>query len=144
MERIYLRDMRKRGTKLYWRTTDGRECQAPCDNNLGHVMSAVSALAHGLMGGMGAVQMTSETVLDRWVIDRLTVAPYAFRLVMESGPYRFTCNLDRDLEHILAGFGAAMRFFAMKRGVVVLEEDVTRNTERAREAGLYTAPEGTA
>jgi hypothetical protein len=63
---------------------------------------------------------------------------------MERGPYRFTCNLDRDLEHILAGFGAAMRFFALKRGLVVVEDEVTRNRERARELGLYTAPEGTA
>ena len=144
MQRIYLADMRKRGSHLYWRTTDGWEGQAACDDNLGSVMTAVSALARGLVGQAGAGRTTSDTALTEFRIEPLTVAPYAFRLIMESGPHRFTCHLDRDLEHILAGFGAAMRFFALKTHRIVIEEEVSRNTERARETGLYTAPEGSA
>ena len=130
---------------MVWVTEDGRVHRAYTDGNLGHVMSAVSALAKQVMGQAGTTMLlTSDVDLTRMEIERLVVEPMAFSLVMEAGPYTFTCHLDRDLEHILAGFGAAMRFFALKRGLVVVEDEVTRNAERAREVGLWTAPEGMA
>ena len=145
MERIVLAEITVGRDKMLWETVDGRMVWADCDRNLGSVMGAVSAMAKVLCRQTGTTEaLTSATVLTAFRVEPLTVAPYAFRLIMESGPLRFTCNLDRDLEHILAGFSAAMRFFALKRGVVVVDEEVTRNTERARELGLYTAPEGTA
>lgn len=137
-ERIYVADIIPSRHRLTWITMEGREVSCPYDGNLGHLMAGVSSMAKQLAGRPAATEaMTSDTTLDVFTIAPLTVAPYAFRLVMASGPYQFTCNLDRDLEHILAGFSAAMRFFALKRGLVVVEEEVTRNRDRAGELGLF-------
>ncbi|MEK7062524.1 MAG: hypothetical protein AAB946_00650, partial [Patescibacteria group bacterium] len=111
----------------------------PVDGNLGHLMAGVSSMAKQLAGLPAETEAwTSDTEVDVFTMEPLTVAPYAFRLVMASGPYQYTANLDRDLEHLLAGFGAAMRFFALKRGLVVVEDEVTRNRDRAGEAGFLT------
>ena len=141
-ERIYLRDMQayRQGATLVqrWITTDEREVAVATGWNLGEVMTGISSMAKSLCGVVAATEAQySQTDLDELSVERLTINPYAFRLVMVSGPYQFTCNLDRDLEHILAGFMAAMRFFALKRGLVVVEDEVTRNRDRAGELGLF-------
>lgn len=141
-ERIYVADIIPSRHRLTWITMDGREVSCPYDGNLGHLMAGVSSMAKQLAGRPAATEATtSETELDEMRVEGLTVAPYRFRLILTSGPYQFTCNVDRDLEHILAGFMAAMRFFALKRGLVVVDEEVTRNRDRAGELGLF---EGTA
>lgn len=138
-ERIYVRDMVLTRDRVRWITRDGRDVSVPYDGNLGHLMAGVSSMAKTLAGLPAETEaLTSDVELDVFRIEPVTVAPYAFRLVLASGPYQVTCHLDRDLEHILAGFGAAMRFFALKRGLVVVEEEVTRNRDRAGEAGFLT------
>ena len=144
-ERVYLQDMSVLSKNIVWVTTRGAEAWAGYDLNLGSIMTAISWLAKAVSDDPRPTrELSSETTLDEFRIEPLTVEPFAFRLVMASGPHRFVCNLDRDLEHILLGFGAAMKFFALKRGLVIVDPEVTRNAEFAREHGLYTPPEGTA
>ena len=144
-ERVYLKQMVVGRNAMSWCTWEDQIVSAPIDKNLGQIMAAVSSMAKALAGLPSETRaLVSDTVLDEFRIEPLTVEPFAFRLVMASGPHRFTCHLDRDLEHILLGFSAAMKFFALKCGLVIVDPEVTRNAEFAREHGLYTPPEGTA
>lgn len=122
--------------RLTWETACGEELLAYADHNLGTIMTAISAMAKQVSGVGGETRvLTSATDLDVFTIEPLTVAPYAYRVVMASGPYQCTMNLEDTVESILAGFGAAMKFFAVKRGLVVVEPDATRHVDRVAERG---------
>lgn len=112
------------------------------DGNLGHFMSACSVAfkeiqsrvtgqpRQATQGLTGTIPMTNLTV------ERLRVAPWRWEMRIESGRFSFTCRLDAELENLINGLSAAMKFFAQKYGLVEVFPDVTRNRDRAGEAGL--------
>jgi hypothetical protein len=141
MDRLYLKTLHLRKGRDHYTLTmvlrGGSKVEVRCDGNLGSIMSGVSAAVKVLSGVRSeTAYQGSATNLDVYRIAPLTVLPYRWQLIMEAGPYRYTCNLDDDLEHVLFGFAGAMKFFALKRGLVVVEEEVTRNAEWAHEQGL--------
>jgi len=148
MRPIVLRDLRLRhGRRHYVLTIEAVEwgrIEITTDNNLGHIMSAISvaskefeARATGQPRQSTDV-LTGTIALSKWTIVPLTVWPWCWEMTMESGNYRFTCRLDSAWESVLNGCAAAMRFFGMKYGLVTVWPEVTRNTEQARELGLLT------
>jgi len=146
MRPILLRDLRlRRGRLQYYLTIEAVEwgkLNVETDNNLGHIMSAISVASKEFEArATGQVRketdiLTGTITLSRWTIVPLTILPWRWEMTMESGKYTFTCRLDSAWESVLNGFAAAMRFFGMKDGVLTVWPEVTRNTEVARELGL--------
>jgi len=135
-----LRLREKRGAYLLTVRLVGQEPMAVgMDLNLGHIMSAWSTVLRTVQAretGVPAEEATALTgsiVLTRWAIEPLVVAPFRWRLEMESGPYRFACHVDDELEHVTDAFSAAMKFFGLKYGLVSVYPEMTRSVARERE-----------
>jgi hypothetical protein len=118
------------------------EIYVAMDGNLGHVMSAWSSVLKEIQAQDTGLppsptdQMTSTMVLDHFAIEPLIIHPWRWRIEMTSGPYRYECHVDSELQSVTDAFSTAMKFFAMKYGIVTVFPDVTRSTEQAREMGL--------
>jgi len=135
-----LRLREKRGAYLLSvRLVGGEPMVVGTDLNLGSVMSAWSAVLREVRARETGVPVASldwrisGITLSRFVIEPLVVAPWRWRIEMESGPYRFTCNVDAELEHVTDAFMAAMRFFGMKYGLMSVYADETRSVAREAE-----------
>jgi hypothetical protein len=117
------------------------------DSNLGHVMSAWSAVLKEIQARATGLppsptdEMTGSIALDHFAIEPLTVYPWRWRIEMTSGPYRYECNVDSELQSVTDAFSTAMKFFGMKYGIVTVFPDATWSTEQAWAGGLL---EGTA
>lgn len=147
--RIYLKRFsieRTKADRLYhhhWVTTEGYEAEALTDNNLGHITSAISAMVKELYAQQSkqanertTQMLTGKIWLDAYGITRIPIEPVTWKLSFAYGPHSITVNVDRDLENIVAAYGAAMKFFALKTGLITLESEVARNIDRAAEWGL--------
>jgi hypothetical protein len=112
------------------------------DNNLGHVMSAWSAVLKEIQAQATGVprsptnEMTGTITLDHFAMVPLTIHPWRWRIEMTSGPYRYECNVDSELQSVTDAFSTAMKFFGMKYGICTVFPDETWSTEQARASGL--------
>lgn len=112
------------------------------DGNLGHFMSGCSVAFKEILSRVTgqprpATQGLTGTIpLTKLSVERLHVVPWRWELTIESGKCSFTCRLDAELENLMNGLRAAMKFFAQKYGLVEVFPEVTRNRDRAGEAGL--------
>jgi hypothetical protein len=120
------------------RPRGGERVSMQTDGNLGQVMSGMSVLFNAVRVMQHGGRMATPVVtrgpmeLDEFRIEPLTVWPYRWRVEMTSGPYTFTANLEPTLEMVLAGFTAAVKFFGMKTGRLVVYPEVTRTMEDAQ------------
>jgi hypothetical protein len=145
--KIYLNQLSLRQQANHYHLTmraGDAKIETETDLNLGHITSAFSHAVKALLaqlnyGGVYNQQTefrTGSIVLQQWRIDNLYSHPEArWQMVMESGPYKYTVNMDRDLEHIIMAFSAAVKFFAQKHKQIVLTDEEAVNIDRAAEAG---------
>ena len=124
-------------------TTDGFETTMISDDLLGSICSAWSVALKGIAAWRGdhvqdpITEMKSgNIVLNYYNIRPVQVWPYAWHLVMHGHGYKFEANVDRDLEHVIAAYSAAMKFFSYKLGLTVVYDEVIRNRDAAGEMGL--------
>ena len=142
VERLELTKGRE-GYKLTLVTTDGFETEMRTDGMLGNICSAWSVALKALAQERGEAVTNPVTAaapgtvqLNYYNVVPLTVFPYAYRIVMHGHGFSYTCNVDRDLAHVIAAYSGAMKFFATKLGLTVLYEEVIRNRDAAGEMGL--------
>jgi hypothetical protein len=121
------------------------------DNNLGTITSLLSHNLKQLTASicrlpkpvLEAKDITPSNIdLDTYEISELTILPYRWRLYMHwTDPktrkgYPFTANMDSDLESMVSSYSAAMRFYGIKSGLLVMDEEFDiRNVDRAAEDG---------
>lgn len=129
--------------RLWLVTTDGFETEMRTDGMLGNICSAWSVALKALAVDRGETVKESATnlqsgniSLNYYNVVPLTVFPYAYRIIMHGHGFSYTCNVDRDLEHIILAYSGAMKFFASKLGLTVLYDEVIRNRDAAGEMGL--------
>jgi len=121
---------------------DGVTYQAVSDARMGSVVAAQRELVrlvcadHGQDVGETTERGTSDLIFFHDLSIERSLTQPGWAVEVTSGRYRLRAYLDPTLESFLAVWGAVMRFFAMKYGVVEIFEEVTRNRDRAREQGL--------
>lgn len=146
-ERIFVEKLElvkgREGYKLTLVTRDGFETEMRTDERLGSICSAWSVALKAIAQERGdavtqpITEMKSgNIVLNYYNIRPVQVWPYAWHLVMHGHGYKFEANVDRDLEHVMAAYSAAMKFFSYKLGLTVVYDEVIRNRDAAGEMGL--------
>lgn len=129
--------------RLTLTTSDRYTAEMRSDDRLGCVMSAWSVALKGLAVHQGKPVsaeptrlLTGNIVLSYYAVRPVEVWPYAWRIVMHGHGFSYTCNVDRDLEHVILAYQGAMKFFATKLGLTQLDDEVIRNVDAAAEVGL--------
>ena len=143
---ILLRDLRLRKGRVHYFLRVHPVGQDPVvvetDNNLGHLMSAWSVVLKELLARercearQPTTGLTGTIWLDEFRIERLTVLPWRWKIVMRSGRFIFECNVDSAVENVTNALAAAMKFFGQKYGVIEIFPEVAYNRDVAGELGL--------
>jgi hypothetical protein len=143
---IWLTDFQlKKASGIYWHMmrSEGKRVDFRTDANLGTIASAFSAAVKELIHMIDPLFLITDTPLTQseinltnYEIAPLTVWPWRWALTMEQGDYKFTVRLDSNLESVLAGYSAALKFFAVKNGNAVLFPEVIRQKDVAIEQGF--------
>jgi hypothetical protein len=143
---IWLTDFQlKKASGLYWHMmrSEGKRVDFRTDANLGTIASAFSGALKELIHMIDPLfvitptQLTqSEINLTNYELVPLKVWPWRWALTMEQNQFKFTVNLDSNLESVLAGYSAALKFFAVKNGNAVLFPEVIRQKDVAIEQGF--------
>ena len=117
----------------------------PTDDNLGHLMTACSALwksvafLSGQTAQLGATaRVTSPIRLSEIRIEKSLVVGERWTLRMTSGPYRYVAGMGGTLESVMLAFMGAMKFFSFKYGYTTLDPEVVRNRAQAVRDGMTT------
>ena len=110
------------------------------DLNLGNIMAGFSSCLQTMLTEKPAeVQSYGGPIeLERWTVEPLTIAPYAWHMLMATDRFSYAVNMDRDLEHVILAFSGALKFFCFKHGLSTLDDEVVRQRDRAGELGLLT------
>jgi hypothetical protein len=132
----------KGGLGYAWKLTcDGVEYVAYSDTALGSIMTAFREILrmiaedHGQTVPATVPEKTGDILIEHLSVERTTVLP-GYQLVMGSGPYTYEAYVDLTLESWIAGMSGAMKFFAVKYGLIYLYDEVVRNVDRAHEEGF--------
>lgn len=119
--------------------------QAPirvaCDGNLGHILSAWSAVLKELEGRQTGArretdQRTGRITINRFAMDPLTVWPWKWSIELDSGAYTFQANVDDQEHSVTSAFAAAARYFGQAYGYCTVLGDETYQTVAADQLGL--------
>jgi hypothetical protein len=143
---IWLTDFQlKKASGLYWHMmrSEGKRVDWRTDANLGCIATGFSEnlkeLIH-MIDPTFAITPTqllaSDITLTNYELVPLKVWPWRWALTMEQNQFKFTVNLDSNLECVLAGYSAALKFFAVKNGDAVLFPEVIRQKDVAIEQGF--------
>jgi hypothetical protein len=143
---IWLTDFQlKKAAGVYWHMmrSEGKRVDFRTDANLGTIASAFSGALKELIHMIDPLfvitptqLLTSEINLTNYEVTPLKVWPWRWCLTMEQGEFRYSVNLDSNLESVLAGYSAALKFFAVKNGNAVLFPEVIRQKDVAIEQGF--------
>ena len=134
------------GTGQWVMRTPEQQVVEYATKTVGGVAGACSAALRRLLGQRVEDRGVHDGAWPLEVLELETLPevawPVRYRLVMESGPYRYEATSDADVEHVVLMLEGALKFFAFKMKLVTIEEEVCRNREVAAAEGLLTREDG--
>jgi hypothetical protein len=152
--RLLLTDLRVHHVGEYYQhrmTAGPYEAPFITDGNLGVIASLFS---HNLKVLAARITHQPEPVLDTtditpnnidlvtYDVEPLVIAPYSWKLFMgwkcpkTQRTFTYTAHMERDVEMVISAYSGALKFFAMKSGLILMDEDFdVRNKDRAAEEG---------
>lgn len=148
-----------RGHRVLILRSGPAEVKVISDRNLGVIASTFSYALKCIKADMlGLPRPTlkeaditpNEIELGIYEITPLVVFPFRWKLSMtwanETGrEFSYTANLESTVDSVIAGYAGALKFFAIKSGLAVMDLDMgaLRNLDRAGEEGFFSNQGGT-
>ena len=117
---------------------EGESYRAVCGGWLGAIMSSfreqlrLVAEDHGEQIARAELGRTGPIMVEEWTVEPL-VTQGGYRVWMRSGRFEYTALTDGTLESVIMAMQGAMKFFAMKYGIIEVDPEVARNRDRAEE-----------
>jgi hypothetical protein len=107
-----------------------------------HRMTAGPYEAPFITDGNLGVITPNNIDLVTYDVEPLVIAPYSWKLFMgwkcpkTQRTFTYTAHMERDVEMVISAYSGALKFFAMKSGLILMDEDFdVRNKDRAAEEG---------